>query len=283
MNLSSLKFRYCFFISLLYNMSLEKFFNIATLYFAMAPKSARNSGSQSCGENYDGLAQQHTHKRRSTMAQEPIGADAARLAGLQIDMLGKYRAGQLSLDHLDHFVNLTPEGREDRFGMRVVRPAVAVDETVAPVDGVYLRRIFNTEMITVGATRGVLWETLSRSNLFAGGMYGFPRPFRKARELTQTFVYNLVADGTLAQAFRSLGENRKRWTEAQVIRFCQDHRYKFMGGKGVTSHFELEVGSVIGVTVESDNHLTEATCGFSNESVLRVKDKHHFVIPVPVR
>lgn len=45
-----------------------------------------------------------------------IGADAARLAGLQIDMLSKYRAGQLSLDHCERFFNLSPEAREERFG-----------------------------------------------------------------------------------------------------------------------------------------------------------------------
>lgn len=45
-----------------------------------------------------------------------IGADAARLAGLQIDQLSKVRAGQLSLDHLERFLNLSPEAREERFG-----------------------------------------------------------------------------------------------------------------------------------------------------------------------
>jgi hypothetical protein len=45
-----------------------------------------------------------------------IGADAAKLAGLQIDALTKFRSGQLSLDHLERFLNLSPEAREDRFG-----------------------------------------------------------------------------------------------------------------------------------------------------------------------
>lgn len=45
-----------------------------------------------------------------------IGVDAARLAGLQIDALTKFRAGQLSLDHMERFLNLTPEAREERFG-----------------------------------------------------------------------------------------------------------------------------------------------------------------------
>lgn len=47
---------------------------------------------------------------------ENIGAEAARLAGLQIDLLSKYRAEQLSLDHFERFLNLTPEAREERFG-----------------------------------------------------------------------------------------------------------------------------------------------------------------------
>jgi hypothetical protein len=45
-----------------------------------------------------------------------IDADAARLAGLQIDALSKFRDGQLSLDHLERFLNLSPEARKERFG-----------------------------------------------------------------------------------------------------------------------------------------------------------------------
>jgi hypothetical protein len=45
-----------------------------------------------------------------------IGADAAKLAGLQIDALTKYRGGQLSLDHLERFLNLSSDAREERFG-----------------------------------------------------------------------------------------------------------------------------------------------------------------------
>lgn len=47
-----------------------------------------------------------------------IGADAAKLAGLQIDALTKFRSGQLSLDHFERFLNLSPEAREDRFGTK---------------------------------------------------------------------------------------------------------------------------------------------------------------------
>ena len=57
-----------------------------------------------------------------------IGADAARLAGLQIDSLQKVRSGQLSLDHWERFNNLSPEVREERFGdWRKPKPEVLVD------------------------------------------------------------------------------------------------------------------------------------------------------------
>ncbi|MEX0918857.1 MAG: hypothetical protein WDZ85_02720 [Candidatus Paceibacterota bacterium] len=45
-----------------------------------------------------------------------IGADAAKLAGLQIDTLSKYRAGQLTLGQWERFNNLSLEAREARFG-----------------------------------------------------------------------------------------------------------------------------------------------------------------------
>ena len=45
-----------------------------------------------------------------------IDAGSARLAGLQIDTLSKYRAGQLTLDQWERFNNLSPCDRETRFG-----------------------------------------------------------------------------------------------------------------------------------------------------------------------
>ncbi len=41
-----------------------------------------------------------------------IGADAAKLAGLQIDMLSKMRSGQMTLAQVEWFNNLTKEQRE---------------------------------------------------------------------------------------------------------------------------------------------------------------------------
>jgi len=41
-----------------------------------------------------------------------VGADAVKLAGLQIDLLQKIRKGQVSLGHLEWFNNLTKEDRD---------------------------------------------------------------------------------------------------------------------------------------------------------------------------
>lgn len=60
-----------------------------------------------------------------------IGADAARLAGLQIDALTKFRAEQLSLDHLERFLNLSPEAREERFGDGKKPKPVSLPEQLA--------------------------------------------------------------------------------------------------------------------------------------------------------
>lgn len=45
-----------------------------------------------------------------------IDAESAKLAGLQIDILSKYRAGQVTLDQWERFNNLSPDDREARFG-----------------------------------------------------------------------------------------------------------------------------------------------------------------------
>ena len=59
--------------------------------------------------------QKHIVKKGQTM-KTIIDAGSAKLAGLQIDTLSKYRAGQLTLDQWERFNNLSPEDREARFG-----------------------------------------------------------------------------------------------------------------------------------------------------------------------
>lgn len=53
--------------------------------------------------------------------KEIIGAEATKLAGLQIDALQKVRSGQITLDQWERFNNLSPEDREACFG-DIVKP-----------------------------------------------------------------------------------------------------------------------------------------------------------------
>ena len=50
------------------------------------------------------------------MSTTIIGADAVKLAGLQIDTLQKVRKGQITLEELEMFNNLSPKARAERFG-----------------------------------------------------------------------------------------------------------------------------------------------------------------------
>lgn len=55
-----------------------------------------------------------------------IGADAAKLAGLQIDTLRKVRSGQITLESWEMFNNLSPEERLARFSDEKRKPAEPV-------------------------------------------------------------------------------------------------------------------------------------------------------------
>lgn len=59
------------------------------------------------------------------MMGKPVEAGAAKLAGLQMDLLSKYRNGQLSLEELGCFLNMAPHLREERFAtvpVKIVPP-----------------------------------------------------------------------------------------------------------------------------------------------------------------
>lgn len=139
-----------------------------------------------------------------------IDAGAANLlAGLQIDQLTKLRGGQMTLDQLERFNNLTPEEREERFG-DWKRPKLA-PETVAPVK--YLKRLFENEVITFSKIKVV--------------------------------IYKLVEDATFQQMFGSLGEKRRCWKDKEeALASAKKHKDK-LGPNG--NFFELEGGFVTDV------------------------------------
>lgn len=112
-----------------------------------------------------------------------IGADAVRLADLQIDALSKYRTGQLSLDHWERFVNLSPEAREERFGDGK-RPASA--RTIELV--VKFGLLADLGIITVPTDYKLVTE-------FVGG--SFPNPTRVLKPGNRLWVraHKQIVDG----------------------------------------------------------------------------------------
>lgn len=114
------------------------------------------------------------------------------------------------------------------------------------VDGpkTYLSELFVG--VEVVATDGT--ETFESSGIFTGGIFGLAVPKiakGKPTEATKATVWELILDASFALFFGSLGKNRKRWTEHQIVQFCRDSRDKLK--PDIYTFFEMEGGVVAGV------------------------------------
>lgn len=126
----------------------------------------------------------------------------------------------------------------------------------------YLRRLFEVE---VGATDGA--ETFKSSGLFTGGIYGLAVPAvaqGRATPATKATVWEMSLDGVFALFFGSLGKNRRRWTEAQVVRFCRDNRDN-LRKDGYTTFFEMKGNVVAGVGLKDCSNLSMFLRSFSSD------------------
>lgn len=146
-------------------------------------------------------------------------------------------------------------------GAKIVRNTVqAVKETAT-----YLRQLFTD--LEIGAKDGT--ETFESSGMFPGGVYGVAVPAAakgKPTLATKATVWEMILDGIFTLLFGSLGENRKRWTEAQVIEFCRRHRGKLRTG-GYATFFEMEGGVVASVRFVDDGRLEVDVYEFSDDDV----------------
>jgi predicted DNA-binding transcriptional regulator AlpA len=137
---------------------------------------------------------------------------------------------------------------------------VIVNETTT-----YLRRLYEVETITVGATDGT--ETFASSGLFTGGVYGLTLPVAvKPTTATRATVWEMILDGIFTQLFGSLGEARRRWTESQVVAFVRSHRDK-LRTDGYGTFFEIEGGFVANVHVGDCGRLSVDVYGVSGGGV----------------
>ena len=142
---------------------------------------------------------------------------------------------------------------------------------------VYLRRLFETEKITVDVTDGT--ETFASSGLFTGGVYGLTLPpSKKATPVIGSVIWEIILGGVFSQLFRSLGERRGRWTESQVVAFCRDHRDRLRTG-GYGTFFEVEGGFVAFVYFVDSGRFSVSVRKFSHDDVWSAEYLHRLVTP----
>ena len=156
----------------------------------------------------------------------------------------------------------------------IATPAAVVE--TAKKAKVYLRRLFETETITVGATDGT--GTLKGSGVFPGGVYGLALPVGgKETPATAVAIYEMEENGTFAEVFGSLGENRLCWTEAQVVGFCRENPGR-LSRTGAT-FFEMVGGFVADASFVGLGRLDVFVDPFSDGRVWNAKYAHRFVVP----
>ena len=156
-----------------------------------------------------------------------IGAETAKLAGLQIDALQKVRTGQLTLTHFEWFLNLSTERREEY--MVNGKPT-----TQAPVPAArpasILRLISGGETLVLDPTDGK--ETIpAAEDVFTGFIdsdfknWGADEAGGPTPE-TSVQVHEMMQDATFAQMFGLMGVDKERLclTHGQIKQFCQKHR-----------------------------------------------------------
>ena len=141
----------------------------------------------------------------------------------------------------------------------------------------YLRQLF-TGLEVDGADGN---ETFQSSRLFTGGIYGLAVPAAakgKPTPATKATVCEMILDETFALLFGSLGEGRKRWTEAQVIKFCRKHRDK-LRTQGYGTFFEMKGDVVAYVRGLDDGRLFVNVRSLEYNDVWFADYQHRVVVP----
>ncbi len=141
----------------------------------------------------------------------------------------------------------------------------------------FLRRLFETEKIVVGATDGT--ETFNGSDIFGDRVYGETLPAGTPTLAVNAAVYEQIVDGKFIQVLGSLGETRPRWKNAgQVLHFSRDHRDK-LRTDGYATFFELEGSFVAYVCFDVVGQLEVGINPLSLDYVWLAGFRHLFVSP----
>lgn len=139
---------------------------------------------------------------------------------------------------------------------------------------VYLRCLYETETIMIGATDGT--ETFASSGLFTGGVYGetLPKGDPIPTSETEATVHMQIGDGNFSQVS---GETRE-WTQAQVCGFVRAHPDKLRKG-GYATFFRVKGGFVASVLFDDNGRLFVHVHRFSLGLTWGADFRHRFVFP----
>ncbi|MBI3255839.1 MAG: hypothetical protein HYZ63_02610 [Candidatus Andersenbacteria bacterium] len=154
-----------------------------------------------------------------------IDANAAKLAGLQIDTLQKVRSGHITLDHWEGFNLLTKEERDKLFGNGT---APVVKEKPKPQS--ILRLISGEERLMLDPTDGK--ETIPNAKAVFPAHIDSDFRNWEADETseptgeTRVAVYEMVQDAKFEAMFTSLSAEKETLclTHSQIIGFVKKYR-----------------------------------------------------------
>lgn len=203
-----------------------------------------------------------------------IDAEAARLAGLQIDQLQKIRNGQITIDQLERFNNLSSADREACFGgnkreeneilrllsggENIIIPACDMFGTIANAKDVFSYIDPDFEILGVDKSKSLTIET-------------------------DVKVYGTVKnEATFVQMFCSLGVDLDKlcFTQHQIILFCKKHvKWLCVGGCGTFFLFKVNGHFFIAdVSVYPDGLFIHRR-QFGNGAVFGADHPHRLVAP----
>ncbi|MBP9802792.1 MAG: hypothetical protein KBD14_00585 [Candidatus Pacebacteria bacterium] len=206
------------------------------------------------------------------MGKKVLAEDSAKLAGLQIDLLQKMRNGNLSMDHLEYFLNLNFSQREELLGRK-------------PEKEVYLKLLSGAETLFLDECDGQSTIADSKKNF-----YSIDSDFKNYRAnekgiatpKTLVEVHEFVKNGKFAQIFGSLNSDLDKLclTQDQILNFIKNHK-NWLRKDGYGTFFLFKSGEKFFVAFVRVDSLGLSVCvdRFDRDSVWDAERQSRFVTP----
>jgi len=164
-------------------------------------------------------------------------------------------------------------------GVRDPEKVVDTLQTIVDQTKVYLRRLYETETITISATDGT--ETFASCGLFSGGVYGIDisSVMGQPTPMIPLTIHEMIEDGAFKPVFESLGKpGDEELEQSQVNAFVRGHNSKLCRD-GSGTFFRVKGGFVALVYVLGVGRLEVHVHSFSFGSLWRAARRRRLVSP----